>query len=270
MAASGKKRDKTIGSSDHKVARIREVKVKGPSILPPEAHSPISSQFVTTYVHEKKFMDGEVSCVMSFTGFLTPDEADVWIQFGESEGFALAKHAQTSGIALRDCGRLVLENQGIADAIFSRLRSLTPPSIVTTDKKQWDAVTCSSNLRLYKYQRGQRFGRHYDESNDISPSRRTFFTVLMYLNGSGEEPLSGPQMSRSNAGTQQVGKLPLGGGETNFFLELRDRSPIFSVAPLTGTCLVHEHGERCLLHEGAEVHHGVKYVLRTDIVYEKR
>ena len=38
--------------------------------------------------------------------------------------------------------------------------------------------------------------------------------------------------------------------------------------PTRGICLFHGHGDECMTHEGAGVEDGVKYVLRTDVVYE--
>lgn len=38
-------------------------------------------------------------------------------------------------------------------------------------------------------------------------------------------------------------------------------------SPVQGACLVHGHGRQCLLHEGAAVTSGVKYLLRTDVMY---
>jgi hypothetical protein len=266
-AIASKKRSKGRDNENNAASpESREIKVNGAAILPPgtEGLVPPSSLFVSSSVQAKQLVDAAVSTVFSFDNFMTPVEADQWITFGETQGFQHAKHAQTSGIAHRDCGRLVIDDQDLADIIFTRLRPLVPETIVTADKKPWHAVTCSANLRLYKYGVGQRFGKHYDESNDVSNERRTFFTVLLYLNGRG-----GAQSTRTSSDDERTEAAPLQGGHTNFFLEVRDKSPVCSMAPLKGSCLVHEHGEKCLPHEGAAVLQGTKYLLRTDVVYER-
>lgn len=58
---------------------------------------------------------------------------------------------------------------------------------------------------------------------------------------------------------------PTGGGETNF--ALADNQDPFSVRPTTGLCLVFDHQ---LTHEGALMRTGVKYVLRTDVMFTRR
>ena len=57
------------------------------------------------------------------------------------------------------------------------------------------------------------------------------------------------------------------GGETHFYEHHHAPQPLVSCAPAAGAVLVHAHGMRCLTHEGSEVKAGVKYVLRTDLVY---
>lgn len=49
-----------------------------------------------------------------------------------------------------------------------------------------------------------------------------------------------------------------------------DRGRILaSVAPVTGMALLHLHGDDCLEHEGKEVLSGVKYILRSDVVFSR-
>ena len=42
---------------------------------------------------------------------------------------------------------------------------------------------------------------------------------------------------------------------------------VAAVAPRPGLALLHLHGDDCLEHEGAQVLSGVKYVLRSDVVF---
>ena len=42
---------------------------------------------------------------------------------------------------------------------------------------------------------------------------------------------------------------------------------VASVSPGAGLALLHKHGDDCLLHEGRPVTTGVKYVLRSDVIF---
>ena len=78
------------------------------------------------------------------------------------------------------------------------------------------------------------------------------YTLLIYLNSAGE-----------SEGLEQG----LTGGETIFYKGNYGDRVAVSVSPRAGMCIVHGHGERCLLHEGAPVQSGEKYLLRTDVLY---
>jgi hypothetical protein len=39
------------------------------------------------------------------------------------------------------------------------------------------------------------------------------------------------------------------------------------VTPIAGMALFHVHGDRCLLHEAKVVSRGVKYMLRSDVIF---
>jgi hypothetical protein len=109
------------------------------------------------------------------------------------------------------------------------------------------------NIRVYRYQPGQFFDKHYDESNKIlfghsKIQAHTTWTMLIYLS-------------------------TCEGGETAFYPEAAGRGektpdPIV-VGLEVGMSLLHKHGDECLLHEGREVRDGVKWVLRSDLVVER-
>lgn len=77
------------------------------------------------------------------------------------------------------------------------------------------------------------------------------YTVLVYLNGGDADYL-------------------LEGGETVFYDGPNESTVACSFSPRCGWGLFHGHGGQCLLHEGAVVRNGVKYVLRTDVLFEAR
>lgn len=60
---------------------------------------------------------------------------------------------------------------------------------------------------------------------------------------------------------------PLKGGETNFYSGSTGAKLTCSFSPVAGFALFHGHGDRCMIHEGALVRNGVKYLLRTDVLF---
>ncbi|KAK5164793.1 uncharacterized protein LTR77_009457 [Saxophila tyrrhenica] len=124
-----------------------------------------------------------------------------------------------------------------------------------------EALGLNSNIRVYRYSKGQYFDQHYDDSNNISfPSTssqsavpaKTTWTLLLYLSS----PATGCK-----------------GGETIFHPEApskREAAPPPIVAELeVGMALLHRHGKDCLLHEGREVTEGEKWIIRSDLCVKR-
>eukprot|EP00994_Dinema_validum_P007396 NODE_604_length_1509_cov_46.637671_g445_i0.p1 GENE.NODE_604_length_1509_cov_46.637671_g445_i0~~NODE_604_length_1509_cov_46.637671_g445_i0.p1 ORF type:complete len:264 (+),score=35.13 NODE_604_length_1509_cov_46.637671_g445_i0:100-891(+) len=175
---------------------------------------------------------------------LTSAECAAWVGFAEARGFLEAKHAASASIALRDNGRLAIWAPELAATLFQRLRGALFPDV---DGRQLAGL--SANIRLYRYVPGQRFGKHYDESCE-EDGATSQLTLLLYLSDSGSEQGQG-----------------LEGGETKFYAGTSGKKELVSVPPQLGAGLLHYHGARCLLHEGAPVRAGVKYLFRTDVLY---
>lgn len=187
--------------------------------------------------------------------FMMEDECRTWVEWGEKRGFEEAKQKQTAEMAHRDNGRIEIDSPEVANLIWLRMKNFVPEVLKTGNGNSRQAVGCSPRIRLYRYVRGQRFAQHVDGSRDEpSLGGRTHFTVLVYLNG----------------GERDSAENRVRGGETVFWKD-RNGNPttqVLAFPPTRGICLFHGHGDECMIHEGAPVEQGIKYVLRTDVCYE--
>lgn len=177
--------------------------------------------------------------------FLTPKECQSIIQATESIGYTLTDQRETQGFARRRNGRLQCTTPMVADRLWRRCRHLFE------QQHDADPVGLSSNFRFYKYEPGDRFGLHVDDSVEHDGGS-TYYTLLFYLNGSNRSTLKGGSTNFYTGGSPKKAKL------------------VVSVEPREGGALVHAHYPDCLLHEGGVVLEGTKYLMRTDVVYQLR
>lgn len=130
---------------------------------------------------------------------------------------------------LRNNDRVMFDDPLLASLMLHRVRAHLPPRLET----DWVLSGANERLRCYRYRPAQHFGPHFDGCFERTETERSFLTFLVYLNTCES------------------------GGATRFNdLEL-------DVQPSTGAGLIFNH----LLHEGAPVLKGVKYVVRTDLLY---
>jgi 2OG-Fe(II) oxygenase superfamily len=219
--------------------------VWAPPIIPPPAQSKQRRRPVQLRLASRALYKTSVNVV---DGFLLPAESAAWIRYGESAGFVEASHPASRDTAFRDNGRIELWDEDVAARIWQRLQPFVPETV-----DGWRACGCYEKIRLYRYRAGgQRFGRHVDESGPGTRERtRTAVTVLVYLNGGA------------------AGGDELVGGETVFYRGAAGSSAAARFAPQAGALLWHGHGRHCLVHEALPVAKGTKYVLRTDVLYQR-
>jgi len=134
--------------------------------------------------------------------------------------------------SLRNNERVMFDDPQLAATLFDRVRDTLPRDL---DGRR--PVGANERLRCYRYSEGQRFKPHFDGAFTRSPHEKSELTLMVYLNDGFQ------------------------GGETAF-LDLEQR-----VVPRRGMALLFTH---CVLHEGCEVTRGVKYVLRSDVMYAER
>lgn len=176
--------------------------------------------------------------------FLTKKECQDWINFVEEEGrLQRMQQRGTRFMALRDCYRFSLADAVMAARLFHRLQQTrTYMDVLKSHFPGQVPVACSPNLRLYKYEKGMSFGKHVDDSESIPGVGATRMTMLIYFSDCQ-------------------------GGATRFYDDGAVGTTEKTFQPRVGSLLLHVHGDECLEHEADPVTKGIKYVLRTDLVY---
>ncbi len=166
--------------------------------------------------------------------FLTPQECDHYIELTHGQVFEEAKiniyGRQLMNKGVRDNERLMVFDANLAETLFRKASEVLPQQ-----HEDYSVLDFNEMFRIYKYSPGQRFKMHRDGSYIRNENEKSFYTFLIYLNDDFE------------------------GGETEF-------ENLFTVAPKKGSALVFYHPLR---HEGKTLISGLKYVLRTDVMYRK-
>ncbi len=175
--------------------------------------------------------------IVTLEGVLTPEMCTEWINRAEHAGLAVAPISGHGGpvmnTTIRDNTRVIFDDMTAADALFRRMQPLLDP-----DQSGWALEGLNERFRVYRYQVGQRFrwhrDGHYERPRRLGqPLSCSHFSLLLYLNDDFE------------------------GGRTEFRPEVR-------IEPKTGSALLFPHA---VLHQGARVEAGCKYLLRTDVMY---
>ncbi|QRV91843.1 2OG-Fe(II) oxygenase family protein [Ceratobasidium sp. AG-Ba] len=157
------------------------------------------------------------------------------------------------GEATRVNHRISFQSKDFALVLYNAISPHLPP-LPSSETRATDVapVGCNSNIRLYKYDPGQYFGAHYDDSvRDAATGWWSEWTILVYVTGHED-------------GVE--------GGETVFHQDVpgSKKKTEEIVPPLArGSVLIHRHGRACMLHEGREVKKGTKLVLRSDIMFAR-
>ncbi len=163
---------------------------------------------------------------------LSPGEAAGMVRDAERRGFRVAPITVGPGRFMmrpdiRNNLRVMWDDEPLAARLWERVRSSLPART-----GRWRALGLNERFRVYRYEVGQRFAWHRDGAFQRNAEEQSFYSLLFYLNEG------------------------FAGGATEF----ADRAS----APRTGLALAFLHPLR---HQGAEVTSGVKYVLRTDVMF---
>jgi prolyl 4-hydroxylase len=164
--------------------------------------------------------------------FFSSRECDELVIWSELKGYEEAK-VQVSGQeimlkAVRNNSRITFIDFNLANRIWEKFKPFAVEKFSNSE-----VLGLNEMFRFYKYEKGQRFKKHIDGSYIRNEQEASYFTLMIYLNDDFK------------------------GGGTTFQWH--------NIQPKKGTALVFYHGMK---HCGEEVTDGIKYVLRTDIMYK--
>ena len=224
-------------------------------------------------ITKREYKDG----VFLLENVLTKAECDRIV--ATSEGMGFKEDAPVSlGRDIRKNENVVwIQSPSVNDAIFDRVQSFLPPTIEMNGKHLGSLLALNRRWRLYKYQETDVFKFHTDGAwtgsgvveddngqptlqNDIyNGGALSWLTFLIYLNDDFE---GGATSFLTKAAAQRR-------HEEKDDDEEKDRDDVFHVTPKQGAvlCFFHGYHDLSLLHEGAQVIHGTKYVARSDVLY---
>uniref|UniRef100_A0A0G4GJD5 Fe2OG dioxygenase domain-containing protein n=1 Tax=Chromera velia CCMP2878 TaxID=1169474 RepID=A0A0G4GJD5_9ALVE len=177
---------------------------------------------------------------------LSPKECRSLIQLIEKTGFEpalvnIGGGHQMKDTSVRNNDRCMVDCPEFASQLFHRIKHALPEKF-----KGARAVGANERLRFLRYYPGQYFAPHYDGlfRRDDGSGEFSMITLQLYLNGDCE------------------------GGATTFMGE-KPGNPEedVPVIPQMGSVLLFEHK---ILHEGSVLKKGVKYAMRTDIMFTHR
>ncbi len=184
--------------------------------------------------------DLDLGKVIVIHDFLSGEECAALIRRSEGLTYEPGTVADVVIEDVRNNERVLLDDATLAADLFHRAEPFLPADI---DGHR--LVGFNERWRFYRYQPGQTFKPHRDGSYmRMKTWEESQLTFMIYLNEG------------------------MVGGETRFFADMEQAFrgyPYLSVEPKEGMALVFVHA---IWHEGAVVDSGLKYVLRTDVMYK--
>ena len=172
--------------------------------------------------------------IFTIDSFLSWEECAQLIERSELLGYQPADvdiHGQRQMLNMvRNNERVDLESSGLATKLWERLHHYALPMI-----DGQGAIGLTPFFRFYRYEGAQKFNMHKDGKKEYE-GNSTRLTLLVYLNNLDNT------------------------GATRF------RDAQVDVIPQAGKALLFRHE---LWHAGMPVNDGVKYVLRTDVLFSR-
>lgn len=148
--------------------------------------------------------------------------------------------------------RYMYFDHSLVELLWSRLEPFYGSDRVVDEEGQtWRAFSLNPFLRFCKYKPGDDFGPHQDGRRMMNVDEQSFMTVNIYLT----------TVPESHGGATRVLKRSQEGEDDG-----RKHKVIGVMQPVEGMASVFRDS---LFHDGERLEGGVKYLLRTDVIYRR-
>ena len=146
----------------------------------------------------------------------------------------------------RNSQRCIIDDLHFAKQLFERILPYLPYTTMTHSGRKYEVKGLNERFRVLKYEKDHSFPWHRDGNFMRNTKEQSFQTVMIYLNNGGNEDYSG--------------------GSTLFETYYHnDKKTIVEYVPKVGGVVIFNHR---IPHEGERVHKGIKYAIRTDLMYQ--
>eukprot|EP01084_Bolivina_argentea_P119742 212281_1 len=175
---------------------------------------------------------------------LSPEECQQLIKLTELYGYEHCGYSEE----YRSNTRFITADKKLADKLYSRIKKCCPQTHEVHGKK-WKVCGLNERFRWCKYIPGTKFGQHFDAQFQRDDGECSYYTVNIYLND---------------------GKVDFSGGRTRFYNRDENNDYVLSsgVIASQGDALMFQQYPARLRHDGEILKSGLKYLMRTDIMYK--
>ena len=190
--------------------------------------------------------------VVLLRNLFTADECAALIQASEDAGYGYTNYPKK----YRGNLRLLTKDIALTAALWARVRPFIPDT-VTLGKTTWRACGLNELYRLAKYYPSDVFQEHTDANFERNSKEISMFTVNVYLNQDFAKGHTRFFREPTAHDTTREQLLATSGGRM-----------LYSTKPEAGAALIFRQPPgKYYLHDGEIVEEGIKYLLRTDVMY---
>jgi prolyl 4-hydroxylase len=200
---------------------------------------------------------------------LSPTECQNLIQRSTEAGYSAALFKNTLDVQSRNSDRCIIDDPHFANILFERIKHCLPPQRTNRMGVKWELDGLNERIRILRYNEGNYFAPHYDGWYCRNRKERSFYTLMLYLNTGGGVDFKGGSTNFISDDDEEESDSDTGSMwssiRSSFYgKKKRQECALTKFVPKVGSVLVFDHST---FHEGAKLEGGVKYAVRTDVMF---